>query len=57
VSVLLTNCPSCLTGLGRNADLGVQPRHIAVEFALALSGPGWLDKLRARAASAQAVRF
>jgi hypothetical protein len=28
-----------------------------VEFARALSGPAWLDTLKARAASAQAVRF
>ena len=47
-TVLLTNCPSCLTGLGRNRDLGIEPRHIAVELARALSGPGWLDHLRTR---------
>ena len=47
-AVLLTNCPSCLTGLGRNRDLGVEPRHIAVELARALSGPGWLEQLRER---------
>jgi len=56
-SVLLTNCPSCLTGLGRNRDLGIEPRHIAVELARTLSGPGWLDSLRVRARTAQPVRF
>ena len=56
-TVLLTNCPSCLTGLGRNADLGAKPRHIAVELARAISGQGWLDRLRERARTAQAVRF
>ncbi len=56
-AVLLTNCPSCLTGLGRNRDLGVEPRHIAVELARALSGPGWLETLRERARTAQPVRF
>ncbi len=56
-TVLLTNCPSCLTGLGRNADLGVEPRHLAVELARELSGTGWLEKLRERALTAQAVRF
>jgi Fe-S oxidoreductase len=55
--LLLTNCPSCLTGLGRNRDLGVEPRHVAVELARALSGPDWLELLRRRAAGAQAVRF
>ncbi|HEY5999042.1 MAG TPA: (Fe-S)-binding protein, partial [bacterium] len=56
-AVLLTNCPSCLTGLGRNADLGVAPRHIAVELARALSGDGWLERLRGQVQAAQAVRF
>ena len=56
-TVLLTNCPSCLTGLGRNLDLGIEPRHIAVELARALSGPRWLEKLRERARTAQPVRF
>jgi FAD/FMN-containing dehydrogenase/Fe-S oxidoreductase len=56
-AVLLTNCPSCVQGLGRNAALGAEPRHIAVELARALSGEGWLDAFRARAARAQAVHF
>jgi D-lactate dehydrogenase (cytochrome) len=55
--VLLTNCPSCLQGLGRNAALGVTPRHIVVELARRLSGDRWLDALRARAAKATAIRF
>jgi FAD/FMN-containing dehydrogenase/Fe-S oxidoreductase len=54
--VVLTNCPSCLSGLGRNADLA-PARHVAVELARALSGDGWMEALRARAAKAQAVRF
>jgi Fe-S oxidoreductase len=56
-AVLLTNCPSCLTGLGRNRDLGIEPRHIAVELARALSCPGWFEMLRERARTAQPVRF
>ena len=55
--VLLTNCPSCLTGLGRSRDLGAAPRHVAVELARALSGDGWLGRLKERAQAAQAVRF
>jgi FAD/FMN-containing dehydrogenase/Fe-S oxidoreductase len=54
--VILTNCPSCLSGLGRNADLA-PPRHVAVELARALDGDGWKELFRARAAKAQAVRF
>jgi len=56
-TVTLTNCPSCLQGLGRNVDTGSKPRHIVVEIARRLSGDGWLDRLRERAASAQAIRF
>jgi len=55
--VLLTNCPSCLQGLGRNAVLGVEPRHVAVELARALSGERWPDAFRSRARSAQVVHF
>ena len=55
--MLLTNCPSCLTGLGRNRDLGVAPRHVAVELAGALSGPGWAERPRARARHGQPFRF
>ncbi len=54
---ILTNCPSCLQGLGRNAGLGVRPRHLAVELAERLSGPGWEAELRARASRARAINF
>lgn len=54
-AVVLTNCPSCLQGLGRN--LCLKPRHIMVELARRLSGDGWLNVLRARAGSAQAIKF
>ena len=57
-AVLLTNCPSCMQGLGRNAPaLGAEPRHVAVELARAISGDGWRDAFRARAARAEAVHF
>jgi FAD/FMN-containing dehydrogenase/Fe-S oxidoreductase len=55
--VVLTNCPSCLQGLGRNAALGVTARHVAVELARAASGRGWMELFRERAARAVAVRF
>jgi FAD/FMN-containing dehydrogenase/Fe-S oxidoreductase len=55
--VILTNCPSCLQGLGRNVSLGVRPRHLAVELAEQLSGSDWREKLRVRAARAQAFNF
>ena len=56
-TTLLTNCPSCLQGLGRNVDTHARPRHIVVELARRLSGDGWLDLLRARASAAQAIHF
>ncbi|MDO9110582.1 MAG: (Fe-S)-binding protein, partial [Desulfatirhabdiaceae bacterium] len=36
---LLTHCPSCLQGLGRNAN--VSPRHIAEELAIEIGGKNW----------------
>jgi Fe-S oxidoreductase len=54
---ILTNCPSCVQGLGRNLPLGIEPRHIAVAMAEKLSGPDWLERFRERAQRAHAVRF
>jgi FAD/FMN-containing dehydrogenase/Fe-S oxidoreductase len=56
-AVILTNCPSCLSGLGRLGPSGAEPRHVAVELARALSGDGWRDAFRAQAARAQTVHF
>jgi FAD/FMN-containing dehydrogenase/Fe-S oxidoreductase len=55
--VVLTNCPSCLQGLGRNRPLGFRPKHLAVALAETLSGPGWLEAFRREGAAAQRVRF
>jgi Fe-S oxidoreductase len=54
---ILTNCPSCVQGLGRNASLGATPRHLAVEVATRLSGEAWPERFRSQAAQAKAVRF
>jgi len=56
-AVILTNCPSCLQGLGRNGALGVQPRHVVVELATRISGEGWQELFRAQASQAKAVRL
>ena len=56
-ATVLTNCPSCLQGLGRCASLGVRPRHLAVHLAERLDGPGWAERFRVPAARAQAVRY
>jgi Fe-S oxidoreductase len=54
---ILTNCPSCVQGLGRNAALGATARHMAVEVATRITGEGWPERFRAQAARAKAVRF
>ncbi|HEY7725468.1 MAG TPA: DUF3683 domain-containing protein [Anaeromyxobacteraceae bacterium] len=56
-AAVLTNCPSCLSGLSRSAALGAEPRHLAVEMARALSGDRWRELFAAEAARAQAVGF
>jgi Fe-S oxidoreductase len=56
-AVVLTNCPSCVQGLGRNRPMGVEAKHLAVALAERMSGPGWLDAFRAQAARAHAVHF
>ncbi len=56
-ATVLTNCPSCVQGLARNAGMGVTPRHLAEVLAERISGPGWQDRFRLRAAQAHAVHF
>jgi Fe-S oxidoreductase len=56
-ATVLTNCPSCVSGLARNAALGVAPKHLAVALAERLSGEGWPEAFRAHAARAHAIHF
>ncbi|MDD4073265.1 MAG: DUF3683 domain-containing protein [Desulfobacterales bacterium] len=56
-TVMLTNCPSCLQGLGRNADLNIQPRHIAEELAINAGGLMWESELRYMLREADTVLF
>jgi len=56
-AVILTNCPSCVQGLGRNLDLGIEPRHIIVELAEKLSGAGWKQSLQNRILKGIVVSF
>lgn len=41
---IVTNCPSCISGLGRNRDLGVKPQHMAVLLAQAIGGESWKNE-------------
>jgi D-lactate dehydrogenase (cytochrome) len=56
-ATVLTNCPSCLQGLGRCASMGVRPAHLAVHLAERLDGSGWTERFRVLAVRAQAIHF
>ncbi|BDG05338.1 DUF3683 domain-containing protein [Anaeromyxobacter oryzae] len=56
-ATVLTNCPSCVQGLGRNAAMGVVPKHLAIAMAEKITGDGWLERFRAQAAAARAIQF
>ncbi|NTV01414.1 MAG: DUF3683 domain-containing protein [Chlorobiaceae bacterium] len=56
-ATMLTNCPSCVQGLGRNREMGVDPKHIAVALAEKHSGPDWMERFMAQAARATAMIF
>ncbi|NMW21107.1 MAG: DUF3683 domain-containing protein [Chlorobiaceae bacterium] len=56
-AVILTNCPSCVQGLGRNLDLGIEPRHIVVELAEIQSGADWVKIMRNQTSKGSALNF
>ncbi|MGZ5049895.1 MAG: DUF3683 domain-containing protein [Methylobacter sp.] len=56
-STILTNCPSCMQGLGRNKGMGVTPQHLAVALAEKISGKSWLKVFKEQAAKAKAFNF
>ena len=56
-AVIATNCPSCLSGLGRNRELGIRPRHMAVVLAEALGGENWMGEFSRLVATAEKVTF
>jgi len=56
-ATILTNCPSCVQGLGRNRGIGVSPQHIAVALAEKLSGKDWQERFEAEAGRAVAFNF
>jgi len=56
-AALVTNCPSCLQGLGRNDLPGAVPVHLAVLLARGNGGDGWPDKLAAAMGRAEIVNF
>jgi FAD/FMN-containing dehydrogenase/Fe-S oxidoreductase len=54
---LLTHCPSCLQGLGRNADMNVTPRHIAEALAIQIGGKDWEKEARRLVQNAERLIF
>lgn len=52
---LLTHCPSCLQGLGRNAT--VTPRHMAEELAIQIGGNAWEKEAGRLVQNAERVIF
>jgi Fe-S oxidoreductase len=56
-ATILTNCPSCVQGLGRNRPLGVASQHLVVALAERLSGAGWQERFRRQVAGARAIQF
>ena len=56
-TAILTNCPSCVQGLGRNRDLGLDPQHIAIAMAEKLSGAAWMERFKQQAQQAVAFNF
>ncbi len=56
-TVMATNCPSCLSGLGRNMDMNITPIHMAVLLAETVGGPTWTDQFKDLASKAEKVTF
>jgi Fe-S oxidoreductase len=56
-TVIATNCPSCISGLGRNRDLGIVPRHMAVILAEACGGSSWRQEFSRLANGAEKVTY
>ena len=55
--VMATNCPSCLSGLGRNSDLNIEPKHMAVLLAENLGGKNWKDGFDGLVKNSEKVTF
>jgi Fe-S oxidoreductase len=56
-TIIATNCPSCISGLGRNRDLGIVPKHMAVLLAETIGGEQWEQEFSLLAARAEKVTY
>ncbi len=55
--LLLTNCPACIAGLGRNRGLNLRVRHLAEELARGIDGEQWIKQSRNWLQRANVVTF
>ncbi len=55
--IMITNCPSCISGLGRNQDLGLRPSHLATILAERLGGDRWQQELAGMLTTAEVIAF
>ncbi len=56
-AIMATNCPSCISGLGRNSYMNITPRHMAVLLAETLGGEHWEKEFADLVAGAEKVTF
>jgi FAD/FMN-containing dehydrogenase/Fe-S oxidoreductase len=54
---LVTNCPSCLNGLGRQDHPGIEPIHLAVLLARENGGENWQEALAQMLQRAEVITF
>lgn len=55
---ILTNCPSCISGLSRNgAKLNLHSMHLSEKLALSIGGDRWEDELKGMLANIEVVTF
>jgi Fe-S oxidoreductase len=56
-STLVTNCPSCIQGLGRHEGLGVEALHLTEHLARKTGGPDWEREFESMVKAAETVTF
>jgi len=54
---LLTHCPSCIQGLGRNADMNVILQHMTEALAIQIGGKDWEKEARRLVQNAERIIF
>ncbi len=55
---ILTNCPSCISGLSRNTvSLNLQPMHFAEKLAETIGGNSWQKELQTLLGNTEIVTF